>query len=551
MKKLSFLLLVLVLSVPGFSQVKKTPKKAPAPRRVAPTPPPKPVAAPVVRNPATVQPRKPTGYAARGPLDLFGLFLERRAVLTNSKLVSGEFEDIVDGNQYSAVQAEGKQAFWQVVLDRPRAVDQVDVFFAGDAAHRWSLLAADTAEDMRARRGSFRALVLPRTPQAGQIDQATLPRPSGYRVYRLECERTSGDGGVQLGDWSLWSTQELTELEVQTFIPVVAVGGRLPLRANGRFDAGARENMSLNVTWDVAPPGRARVDELGRLEGLQPGPVRVTAIHQGLRSRTAEIDVTAEGRPDWDVTYIERQPRVELDAPGGELKPGQNVYWFAHVKNYGSADAESVPIEWRVDGQVARTGRLGKLERFAQTEAIFSTKWDGQRHEVELVVDPQGEVAETSETNNALKVYTDALSVGFWVEESTVRHFHRHQRDLGAGGNSWEDWAQRQVAFWNEAMAGEGAQRPAALSARDRWRLDRIIIVGDGMLPLAPAASPGVEPDSRDRTVHLTLGFPAYNPLRSSLYKQTADKSPQNPFFIQTSLLDTLGRVRFYPPTPR
>ena len=46
------------------------------------------------------------------------------------------------------------------------------------------------------------------------------------------------------------------------------------------------------------------------------------------------------------------------------LRPGQNVYWFAHIRNYGTADAPPVPIEWRVDGKtVLGVSKVSALKR--------------------------------------------------------------------------------------------------------------------------------------------------------------------------------------------
>src|SRR5207237_118655 len=163
--------------------------------------------------------------------------------------------------------------------------------------------------------GSYRVLSAPRTT-SGE-DRAALTKPRAYRVYRLDCERLSGEGGVALAEWTLWSPQTLSRLEVAAPVPEVGRGGLLPLRANATFDAG-------------------------------------------------EV-----------------------------LKSGQTVTWYAHVKNYGAADAPPVKAEWRLDGKPLRAISLPKVPRFAETEATLVLPWDAARHEIELAVDPKNEVAET------------------------------------------------------------------------------------------------------------------------------------------------------------
>jgi len=175
---------------------------------------------------------------------------------------------------------------------------------------------------------------------------------------------------------------------------------------------------------------------------------------------------------------------------------------------------------------------MPKLERFNQTELILKSPDDGRRHDLELVVDPENTVAETSKANNRLAVSSDARAVGFCVEECTLRYFHRHQQELGIGSNSWEDWAQRQVAFWNRAP-GRG----------DRWRLDRIVVVGDRVLPMAGGSAVNT-PDRRAQGLDCMRGFPAYDPMRSDLYRRTREKSMDNPFYIERALMEHVASAR-------
>jgi hypothetical protein len=315
--------------------------------------------------------------------------------------------------------------------------------------------------------------------------------------------------------------QSVSRIEVRPFVQNVERGGKLQLRAFGWSPSGERVNVTQDVEWEVSPPSRGQVDELDRLVGGEPGRGTVVARLGGLRSAPLAVEVLAKGQPDWDVTYIERMPSGDRDGRLG---------WCAHVKNYGTADAPPVAVEWRVDGKRVVGGTLPSVARFRQTELVLTSPGDGKPHELELVVDGGSEVPEISEENNRLRVSSEAKTVGFWVEESTLRYFHRHQRELGVGSNSWEDWAQRQIAYWNRAER-DGKE------GRDRWRLDRIVVVGDGVLPLAGGSAVHT-PDRRARSLDLTRGFPAYDPGRSPLYRRTADRSMDNPFYFERTLMD-------------
>lgn len=526
---------------------------APAARKKPAAKPParEPAAKPPARKPAppSPAPARTPEIVLSGPMDTLMLEREKRAALSHTELEVGALGLIFDGNPRTYARAvvppapAPRHASYQITLSAPRAIDEAGVAFGEGAEHRWSLTAADSPADLQARRGSFRVLVPARAAKDPSGDLAAFTKPRPYRVYRLECERLTGEGGAALAEWSLWTPQKLSEMAIAAPIPEVGRGGLLALRVNATFDAGGRQNMTPDVTWEVSPATRGTVDAFSRFEAREEGPTRVTAVYRGIRSRPFELVVQPEIRPDWTVTYIERQPRLDYErAPG--IKPGQSVSWFAHVKNYGTGDAGPVAAEWRVDGRTVGTVRLPKISRFGQTEAILPLPWDEKRHEIELVVDPRNEILETSEANNARKVYSDALSVGFWVEESLVRYFHRNQRALNAGSNSWEDWAQRQIDFWNQAM--ESA--PAA--PRERWRLDRIVIVGDGMLPLS-GSEPVRRPDARDRSVNLTIGFPAYEAALREQYGRTKEKSLDNPFYIQQSLLQAFDHLRYHQLTYR
>lgn len=534
-----FLALPIFAVLGSAASAPKAPVRKPAPPVRKPVPP----ARKPAPSPPPVKPAAPSAYTTEGPIDFSLLRRQGHAVLTSSRLAAGELDALQDGNRYTGVEfAEGPGPAWlQVVLDRPATVIQVDVT-PGEGGHEWLLDAADSVADLQAKKGSYRRLGAPRKTNSDNNTQLVFTPEPTYRVYRLELRATVPGARPRLGEWSLRTKQSLSRMQIEAPATITAVGSLLALRANGIFDAGARQNLTPDVQWVVEPASRGTVDAFTRFSAAEPGRVRLIAVQGALRSEPLELEVLPQGKPDWDVTYLERQPRFPLDSTT-RLTVGQTVQWFAHIKNYGTADAPPVAAEWRIDGQTVQSVQLVKVERFLPTEAILNTKWDGLRHRIELVIDPGNAVEETCEGNNSLAVDTDAQAVGFWVEDGLMRYFHQHQRELNAGGNSWEDWAQRQVSGWNRWIDRTNWLWTTPDQVPARWRLDRIIQVGDGMLPMAGGTA-WEHPDRRDQTINLTCGFPASD-LRGPRYRNTTKAEAGNPFYYDPALIRSLARTRF------
>ncbi len=506
-----------------------------------------------------VHPLEAGGPRLHGPIDVSALFQSQPRTLQVTPPADGRLDLLCDGNRHSIVHVSpppGKPAAFQVILDRPRALSTVNLEIPEGDTLRWSLEGANSLAELNGRKGRYQMLIPEREARGGVLDQAPLEAAPAYRVYRLTARPASGAGAVRIAEWSLWTEQAMKAIDVEFVVPTVAAqGGLLQLRALARLDAGARQNVTRQARWEVTPPERGTVDDLSRFVGNQPGKATLVAHYADLPSQPITVDVLPadQARPDWVVTHIERHPRVPEDGSGTALQPGQLVYWLVHVKNYGISAAGPVEAEWRWDGKVLGKGKLGKLDRFAQTEVLVRTKWDAQPHQFEFIIDPENTVAETSEENNRLAIATDAIPVGFWVEDSQLTYHHRNQHRLGIGSNCWEDWAQRQIRLWNESGMKESSSPSAPNCQADEpnkpqgtpgarpsiYRLDRIVVVADGMLPLA-GGSPLREPDRREKTVRLMFGFPARHPNTGAPYRPAFDKVEGNPFYLDRSLLSLL-----------
>jgi len=157
---------------------------------------------------------------------------------------------------------------------------------------------------------------------------------------------------------------------------------------------------------------------------------------------------------DFDVTYIERTPRYNYDATKNDPAPGDLVTFTGHIRNWGDTAGAAVGYRWQLDGVTVATGTLANFAAGQERTVTWQWNWQTGSHYTKLTTDPASQFAEISEQNNERTDRTDSLIVGFWVEQSVYTYFQQHQRELpGIGSNSWDDWAQRQIAKWNTMCA--------------------------------------------------------------------------------------------------
>ena len=205
------------------------------------------------------------------------------------------------------------------------------------------------------------------------------------------------------------------------------------------------------------------------------------------------------------IQYIQRFPITDFvwqsanPAADGWPAPGQNVTWRASVKNW-FASPVTVSYRWLLGSTQVGAGTMSIAPRSTGT-ADYSMPWSFDRRELSFVIDPASEIAEEEEENNRLTVFTDALSVAFYVEQSFYDFFRANQYKLqGAHSTSFEDWAHRQIYFYNEIFR-RAIYPEIPDGVLDRLRLDKIVIVADGSI-----ANPNI-PAPQDRTVDLQTGF--------------------------------------------
>lgn len=182
---------------------------------------------------------------------------------------------------------------------------------------------------------------------------------------------------------------------------------------------------------------------------------------------------------DLDVTYISREPRYNWDSPKKWPDPGEQVTFTAHIINKGTVGSGAFSFQWRIDDQVVLNGSANTIPPQGEATQIIFWDWQPGRHYVSFEVDPQNLISETAETNNKIEDVTDALTIGFWVEETVYDDFNNIEN--GAGTYSWEDWAQRIIQKMNW-MFEQSVYPLAPNGILTRVRLDNITIAPDGTL---------------------------------------------------------------------
>ena len=262
---------------------------------------------------------------------------------------------------------------------------------------------------------------------------------------------------------------------------------------------------------------------------------------------------TEDDGGDLSIRYIQRLPQIDYgwnsSNPAAEGWPtvNQDVTWRAHVVNWASHNRDSVTYAWFLDGEEVAAGAVD-IPAGGEATVDLSWSWTFDRHTVAFALDLANAFAEEEEQNNRQALFTDALTVGFYVEQSLYDYFRAHQHKLDVGSMTFDDWAHRQIDRWN-AMLADAIYPVSPDGVLDRVRLDRITIVPDGALPLAPLddippedANSSAHPNVDDLTVDMQWGFPA-EAVR--FFDNHFDVSENNAFYFHGTLLHELGHARY------
>jgi CARDB protein/F5/8 type C domain-containing protein len=487
-----------------------------------------------------------SSYVLNGPLDVNGIVEAGMAQVTASTYDIGEPANLFDGDTESLYRSAAVNPAWiQVSFDNAKTLSEFQVYCCGawgDPAYQWSVEIADNQADMDSQTGSYAEVVSATGTPSDVFSVVTLGAPVTAQLVRLQAERLTGDDYVHVNEWVLVGETELVELAVEPDDDVLEEFSIRQYHAWAIDSDGISADYTDQVDWFSTDDEVATVDPAGMVTAAGPGFCEILADFGPLQGvGTLEVAPYELQQVDLDVTLIERTPRYDFDATKNNPAPGETVTFHGHVCNWGN-HTSSAAYRWELDGQTVTSGTLTDLVPDQEVVLTQDWAWEDGEHTVRLVVDPDDEIDESSEANNSRIDRTDALSVGFWVEQSLYDYFHEYQQDLGIGSNSWEDWAQRQMAHWNEYSAG--AIHPTSpQGVLDRVRIDKITVVPDGALPLN-GGLPTNHPDLSDKTVDLTWGF-TIDGLSGSFYANHTDTVEGNAFYLEESLIHEMGHARY------
>ncbi len=265
-----------------------------------------------------------------------------------------------------------------------------------------------------------------------------------------------------------------------------------------------------------------------------------------LSSHSADVNEGAPAGFDLTIGYITRLPKINFvwGSPNPDIQGwpavGANVTWEAKVKNWTNQNL-NVQYQWMLDSIIVDTGTV-YIPSDSIVNVDYPWTWTFTRHKLEIDIDPNNLINEEEEGNNSLMIYTNAITAGFYVEQTLYNYFHQYQKELGVHSNCWEDWANRHVKRWNQML--QSAVFPESPDGvMDRVRIDEIVVVPDSALPLA-GGIPSNNPNLNDSTIDLQWGFTSAI-LQGSFYSNHNSISDDNPFYFEGSLFHELGHARY------
>lgn len=281
--------------------------------------------------------------------------------------------------------------------------------------------------------------------------------------------------------------------------------------------------------------------------------IRAILIHIVLLPVLLALAVSATAS-ELTVGYISRTPDIPYvwnssnPAVQGWPAAGSAVTWRANVRSWFDTP-KTVAYIWKLNGiEIARGTTTLAANGYSAVD--LPRPWSFTRERLSFTIDSANAVSEESEVNNSLEVFTDALAVGFFVEQSVYDHFRANQGKLGIGSTSFEDYAQRLVETQNEMFA-LAVYDVTPNGVLDRWRLQKLVVVPDNALPLTPPvddqlgnepANTAAQPDASDYTIDIQWGWPATVIPGYNRYTATG---PANPFHIGGVLLHEMGHARY------
>ncbi len=474
------------------------------------------------------------------PMDVASLLKSGEVTVTATKFDLGDIAGIFDTDATTMARTPSiNPAFVEIAFTQPQTVSGFGLKFT-DEPHSFKVLAGDATGKLTE--------VAKGTAEGAHETSARLSKPLTAKIFRFEVKRLEGDDFVHFFSLHFLVPGQLTTLKLN------APAAETPMNSVLRFTASAATStgLTLDVTSDAKFTVSPSANELFRTNNAvwfrESGKATITA-KVGDLTQSADVTVlpgsVTNDKFDLDVLFIERTPRINYDAnrkTGGWPAKGQRVEWVAHLKSWGKRDIAEAGYRWVLDGKVAGKGAIMDWKAGTEKTVSLPWRWEKKRHNLAFILDPEGRFEdEVSRRNNQVTIDTDALAVGYWVEEGLADWMHEHQMKLGDGMNSFEDWGQRQMLIWNQMNANARfGTSPNGIT--DRVRLDLVVHVPTGALPLN-GGIPTNNPDVKDKTVDLMWGMVGTPDALKPDGFWKVDKG--GPMFYEYGLIHELNHARY------
>jgi len=200
---------------------------------------------------------------------------------------------------------------------------------------------------------------------------------------------------------------------------------------------------------------------------------------------------------DLDVTYIERVPHTKslhgmvkyeirhqpaLSEAGREqakkLEPdeGEQVTFLCHVVNKSDHAVTEVAADVLIDGKVVKEAVKNEMAAGASWTVEVPWKWQAGEHTIECRVDPQDNIREDCEANNALTDRIDGLGLRFFVTQRCYDDFNSLLNM--SGSKSFEDYLQYHLSEMNRTFK-EAVYPCTPQGCSERVRFDQLYICED------------------------------------------------------------------------
>lgn len=476
-----------------------------------------------------------------------GIRVNKISVSQSSEFDYGLLNSVFDGNPNTFASYNRGDTF-AITLEFYHGTPLVKTkFFTKSPNASWTFEAAGSLFELNYKQGEYVKVADKKAIEQSKWD-SLLFEEQNYYACRLTVFADSGD--ISINEWELFADYQILDISLTPKEIELRPSWQKTVKLNITSSIGTFQMSIDEITRFSNNPNIARILPDNQIVGVAPGETEIIVNYAGF-SDSCKV-LVKEGKRSTDpgdlaVKFIKRLPTMnyvwgsENPKVDGWPQVGQEIAWLALIKNFSKNDIFALKYRWYIDDEIKEEGQID-IAAFSIAEILLPDLWTGERQRIKLVIDPESNIEEEEKANNELEIYSDALSLALYVEESVYNHFRENQFLLEAGSNCWDDWAQRQIRICNAML--ENAIYPATPNGViDRLRLDNIAIVPDSALPLAGGMAENT-PNLYDKTVDLIWGFPA-SLLSSDWYSKLRDLSTDNPFYYEGSLFHELGHARY------